>query len=332
MESPWKTELGVRARAAGFLDVRIADARPDATAAAAYREWVEEGYHGEMAYLERLMEERTSGLDHVLPGARAILMFAASYFDPGAPVKLQDVEADGAAAPGAKVRVARYALGVDYHYILKERLAPLIAWLDSSHPGHQWRAATDSAPIMERTYAAAAGLGFIGKNGMLITWLQGSFTLLASIVTTAPLPADPPRKGTCGQCTRCLDACPTQAFIRPGQLDARRCISYLTIEKKSQLTIEEAAATGEWAFGCDICQEVCPYNKAPAAGTIEDFAAGKILHAVEPAETFLAAESNGQFEKRFAGSPVLRPGRRRVQGLIRSKQPDIVGALDKKAR
>jgi epoxyqueuosine reductase len=319
MDSSWKLELRRRAREAGFLDVGIADARPDVRAAATYSDWIAAGNHGEMTYLERLIPERTTGLDHVLPGAQSIIMFAASYYHPDAPITIgPQAQRDDAGNGGETVRVARYALGVDYHYVLKDRLAPLITWLDAARPGHQWRAATDSAPIMERTYAAAAGLGFIGKNGMLITWMQGSFTLLASIVTTAPLEPDSPREGTCGQCTRCLDACPTQAFIRPGLLDARRCISYLTIEKKTPLLPEEQAATGPWAFGCDICQEVCPYNKAPEPAAMPEFTPGTIVHAAEPRETFLAPQSNGQFEKRFASSPILRPGKRRVQELVKA--------------
>lgn len=312
MTSQWKITLQEQAQAAGFLDARVADARPGEAAAALYREWLAGGYHGEMDYLARLVEERTSGLDHVLPGAKSIIVFAASYYDEAAPVKRPVT---------GGVRVARYALGVDYHFVLKDRLTPVVQWLDQAWPGHQWRITTDSAPVMERTYAAASGLGFIGKNGMLISWLRGSFTLLASIITTAELPPDPPRPGTCGQCTRCLDACPTQAFLGPGLLDARRCISYLTIEKKSDLTPAEQTATGEWMFGCDVCQEVCPYNKAPEPSSVAEFAPGRTVHHEEPVETFLAPESNRQFERRFASSPILRPGRRRVQQLARTKRP-----------
>lgn len=312
MTTEWKKALQEQAQAAGFLDARVADARPGEAAAAVYRGWLAGGYHGEMEYLARLVDERTSGLDHVLPGAKSIIVFAASYYDEAAPVLVPDKGA---------VRVARYALGVDYHYVLKDRLGPVVQWLEQVLPGHQWRITTDSAPVMERTYAAASGLGFIGKNGMLISWMRGSFTLLASIITTAELPPDDPIPGTCGQCTRCLDACPTQAFLGPGLLDARRCISYLTIEKKSDLTLAEQAATGEWMFGCDVCQEVCPYNKAPAPSPVAEFAPGRTVHAEERVETFLAPESNRQFERRFASSPILRPGRRRVQQLARAKLP-----------
>ncbi len=313
MDESWKQELTHRATTAGFLDARIADARPDTAAATTYKAWINAGYHAEMTYLERHLTQRTTGLDHVLPGAKSIIVFAAPYH-------AQPASPPPGNTPSPTVRIARYALGHDYHYVLKDRLQPIITWLDQTIPGHQWRPTTDSAPVMERTYAAASGLGFIGKNGMLISWMNGSFTLLASIITTASLPTDPPRPGTCGQCTRCLTACPTDAFIEPGLLDSHRCISYLTIEKKTELTPGEMSATGPWAFGCDICQDVCPYNKTPAPSSIPEFAPGTVTHPLEPIETFLDPQSNSQFENRFAASPILRPGRRRIQRLIRFKQ------------
>jgi len=202
---------------------------------------------------------------------------------------------------------------------LKDRLSKLVEWLESELPNEQWRICVDSAPVMERSYAVASGLGFIGKNGMLISWLQGSYTFLAEILTTAEIEPDAPREGTCGSCTRCLDACPTNAFMAPGRLDARKCISYLTIEKKSELTDAEAASTGEWVFGCDICQDVCPYNKKPAGSSVSEFQPGTIMGVVEPASVFLESSSNRQFERRFAVSPILRVGKRRIDHLLRKK-------------
>ncbi len=342
MDGNFKQQLRERARELGFLDARVAPSHVPDAAAAAYRQWVANGYHGEMGYMERLVDERAGGADHVLPGARSVIVLAASYWFPApSPHQIdenhitstpqhvsapnnpatspENIRPESPNPPNTRVRVARYALGKDYHYVFRERLAPLVAWMDETLPGHQWRICTDSAPLLERSYAAAAGLGFIGKNGMLISWLSGSYTLLAEIVTTAELEPDEPRFGTCGQCTRCLDACPTQAFTGPGILDARKCISYLTIEKKSELTPEESAATGEWVFGCDICQDVCPYNKAPQPGHINEFAPGTIVTAMEPPSTFLEPQSNRQFERRFASSPILRAGKRRLQKLAKSK-------------
>lgn len=321
MDVKFKEHLRERAQIAGFLDARVASARTSDVAAEVYRAWTIQGFAGEMAYLERLVEERSKGAEHVLPGAKSVIVLAASYWFPN-----NDDAADNPGISGnpgnpstSMVRTARYALGKDYHYVLKERLARLVDWLAEALPDEQWRICVDSAPLLERSYAAAAGLGFIGKNGMLISWLGGSYTFLCEIVTTAAIEPDEPRPGTCGQCTRCLDACPTQAFIRPGLLDARKCISYLTIEKKSELTEAETAATGEWVFGCDVCQDVCPYNKAPEESHMEEFRPGTIVDALEPVSTFLAATSNRQFERRFAASPILRAGKRRVQHLANRK-------------
>jgi len=308
----FKDRLRSKAGGIGFLDARVAGAILPERVGESYREWVAAGHHGEMSYMERLVDERTSGVEHVLPGAKSVIVLAASYWFPET-----DDENRSVVAANEKVRIARYALGKDYHYVLKDRLSTLVGWLESELPGEQWRICVDSAPVMERSYAVASGLGFIGKNGMLISWLQGSYTFLAEILTTAEIEPDVPRDGTCGNCTRCLDACPTDAFVRPGRLDARKCISYLTIEKKSELTETEVAATGEWVFGCDICQDVCPYNKSPSRSSIAEFRPGTIINSAEPVSTFLECESNRQFERRFAGSPVLRAGKRRVVRLLK---------------
>lgn len=321
MEAGLKEHLRERARALGFLDARVAPARIPDAAAEAYRYWVGQGYAGEMSYMERLVDERATGAEHVLPGAKSVIVLAASYWFPknDSSPKNGSISVHEADPSTPMVRTARYALGKDYHYVLRERLAGLVDWLTEALPGDQWRVCVDSAPLLERSYAAAAGLGFIGKNGMLISWLAGSYTFLCEIVTTAEIEPDEPRPGTCGQCTRCLDACPTRAFRGPGLLDARKCISYLTIEKKSELTETETAATGEWLFGCDICQDVCPYNKEPEESHVEEFRPGTIVDRLEPVATFLQAASNRQFERRFAGSPILRAGKRRVQHLANKK-------------
>jgi len=304
--------MRAQARQLGFLDARVTGAVVPSPAGAAYVDWVAQGYHGEMDYMARLQGERASGVEHILPGARSVIVLACSYYWP---------DTAGATVTGgsAAVKIARYALGKDYHYVLRERLEHLVTWLDNAMPGESWRICVDSAPLLERAYAAAAGIGFIGKNSMIISWMGGSYTLLAEILTTAELPQDEPRPGSCGNCTRCLDACPTQAFATPGVVDSRRCISYLTIEKKSELTGAEAAMTGEWLFGCDICQQVCPYNKHPDPSRMYEFRPGTVVERREPVGTFLEPASNSQFERRFAESPILRAGRRRIQRLARNK-------------
>jgi epoxyqueuosine reductase len=162
-------------------------------------------------------------------------------------------------------KVARYARGQDYHKLLWDRLGELLRWLKEERPGLVGRAVSDTAPLLERDFGKLAGLGWIGKNTMLISRKVGSFTLLGALLVDAELPPDPPMEANhCGTCTRCLDACPTDAFARPYELDARRCISYWTIEHKGPIPEEFAENLNGWAFGCDICQEVCPWNrKAP---------------------------------------------------------------------
>lgn len=251
----------------------------------------------------------------VLEGARSVIVFAAA-------IDASEPQPDP--APG-EVRVARYATGEDYHIVLKERLAPLLDWLAAARPGHHWRIVTDSAPLLERAFAADAGLGFIGRNTMLIAPDKGSHFLLAEIVTTAPIEPDPPIEGTCGTCTRCIEACPTGAIVDEFRVDATRCISYLTIEKKSPLTPGEAQALGPWVFGCDVCQDVCPYNKFAGPVRIGELRAGRVVAPAESATTFTTPGSNREFERRFARSPILRPGRRRLLERVRAALANITG-------
>lgn len=240
----------------------------------------------------------------ILPGCQSVLVFAASYFTPPS-------TPDDPAKPSCKV--AKYALGEDYHLVFREKLEPIVEWLSTQRPGHQWRICTDSAPLLERAYATQSGIGFLAKNTMVISPGNGSFFLLAEVLTTATIEPDDAITGTCGNCTRCIDACPTAAIVAPFQLDARRCISYLTIEKKSDLTPQEADQLHGWAFGCDICQDVCPYNKAPLTAAMTELQPGRILNFPEPLDTFLAPKSNSQFDHQFPRSPLQRPGRRRLQ-------------------
>ncbi len=304
----FRGDLEQRASAAGFCAVGIAPAQAEDPHRLRLAQWQSAGMHGEMGYMARPNIDR-SNAETVLPGARSVIVFAASYAPPGPPPRSE-------IAPGF-VRIARYALSKDYHEVFRVRLAQVETWLREKIPGHQWRIITDSAPLLERSFAEAAGLGFIGRNTMLITPTVGSFMLLAEIVTTAELPRDQPRPGTCGTCTRCITACPTQAITDGGVVDARLCISYTTIERRSPPSPAEQAAAATWAFGCDICQDVCPYNNHPKYEPMKELREGTILNAVEPASTFLEPMSNSQFERRFAGSPVLRPGRTRVQRNVK---------------
>lgn len=225
--------------------------------ASAYREylrqWLDDGQHGTMAWLAGRFEERTDPGVY-LPGAASVICAAVSY-------KQSSEQEETRPFMG---RIARYARGEDYHELLKGRLHELADFIRREAPEVQTRVCVDTAPVMEKELAQRAGLGWVGKNTLVIHPRIGSWTLLGEVITTAALPFDRPGVDRCGTCRRCLDACPTGALSRPYQLDARKCISYLTIENRGVIAEELKAGIGQWLFGCDICQEVCPWNhKAP---------------------------------------------------------------------
>lgn len=223
------------------------------TRAAEYLEWLARGRHGSMAYLARNQETRLEPA-RALPGARSAIMVADVYHPRAAP---PDREPCGRRPVGS---IARYARGLDYHVVMKQRLHDLCDELRHRYPGHDFRAFVDTAPLPERELAARAGLGWIGKNTLLINPRLGSCVLLGGVLTTLDL-APPPRAEPdhCGTCTRCIDACPTRA-LTPYNLDATRCISYLTIEHRGEIDPTLHAGIGDRVFGCDVCQEVCPHN------------------------------------------------------------------------
>ena len=220
-----------------------------------YRAWLDRGHAAGMGYLHRHAEPK-SHPSHVLDGVRSVVMVSLVYG-----------HADPAPVGPTGGKVARYARGADYHDVLWRKLEGLLGWLRAECPGVVGRAVADTAPLLERDFARLAGLGWIGKNACLIDRKIGSFTVLgALLVDVALTPDEPDGRGYCGTCTRCLDACPTDAFVGPGQLDARRCISYWTIEHKGPIP-EPARKLDGWVFGCDVCQDVCPWNrKAPPGG------------------------------------------------------------------
>ena len=244
-----------------FALAGVCDAAPSAHAAEV-RAWIRQGRHGSMAWLEGRLEERLDPSVY-LPGARAIICVADRYHDGG-----RD-RIDRSGPP--RGRVARYARGRDYHKVMKKRLVTLARELGSDHPEHRFQPCVDTAPLLEREHAMRAGLGLVGKNTLLIEPGVGSWMLLGAIVTTMPLRPTPPdgrRVDPCGTCTRCIDACPTDA-ITPFEVDARRCIAYTTIEHREEIDESIAERTEDWLFGCDLCQEVCPHGsrsrRRPAA-------------------------------------------------------------------
>jgi epoxyqueuosine reductase len=226
-----------------------------------FRDWLDGGNAGEMAYLHRRFEERTDPAVY-LPGAKTVLCVAMNYHVP-----LTEPLEDAAAAAAPRARLARYALGRDYHEHIKHKLYELADWLRDTVPGTRTRCGVDTAPVMEKELSARAGIGWIGKNTCVINPDIGSWILLGEVITTLDLPIDQPAVDRCGSCTRCIDACPTQAITGPYQLDARRCISYLTIEHAGEIDANLKSQMSDWLYGCDICQDVCPHNAQIPATT-----------------------------------------------------------------
>lgn len=293
--------LKERALALGFALVGIAPATA-ADGLDRLREWLARGYAGTMDYLHRHEAARHHPAS-ILSDVRSVIMVAMSY----AP------EPPRASAPGSP-RIALYARGDDYHDVLWRRLERLLDWLQGEQPGCRGRAVADTAPLMERDFARRAGLGWIGKNTLLLNRPLGSFLVLGALLVNVDLRPDAPwQTDHCGSCTACLDACPTDAFVAPGVLDARRCISYLTIENKETIPLELRPGVGDWLFGCDVCQDVCPWNHKAPAGTEPRLQPRPELERLDAVE--LLSLSEQQFRQRFADTALTRAKRR---GLLRN--------------
>jgi epoxyqueuosine reductase len=219
------------------------------------RAWLDRGFAGDMTYMARTAGARAD-VRHVLPGARSVIVTGTLY-NVDRPYSVEQADRDAAI-------IARYAWGDDYHAVLGRRLDALLAWMrEQSLDPFEARAYVDTGPVQERVYAQYAGLGWIGKNTCLINPDVGSWLFLSEIICTLPLEPDEPALDQCGTCTLCLDACPTAAITEPHVLDATRCLSYLTIENRGAIPEEHRAALGTHVYGCDICQEVCPFNQQP---------------------------------------------------------------------
>ncbi len=260
--------------------------------------WIAAGRHAGMRYLEVTRAARADPRT-LLPGARSVVCMAAPY-----------AAAPWVAADGS--RFARYARGADYHGSLRKRALAVVS-AARSRLGDGWRArvCVDSTPLSERAFAAAAGLGWIGKNGCLIDEELGSYVLLAEILTDLDLPADAPVAESCGTCTRCLDGCPSEAFVEPGLLDAGRCLAYWTIEHRGPIPDAWKAAVGPRVFGCDVCQEGCPWN-APLRG-LPSLASGPEAAEPPPTRAEILAMGKGAWRRRFGKTAVNRAARRGLQ-------------------
>lgn len=259
--------------------------------------WLAAGYAGTMTYLQRQAAKRKEP-QRILPEARVAVVTLTNYFH-------------GTARHG----VAQYAWSADYHRVLGPRLERLAAAIRELSPGARTRSYVDAGPVPERELAQRAGLGWIGKNMMLIHPALGSFTFIGVILSDADLAPDLPFEADrCGTCRRCLDACPTDAFIAPHLMDARRCISYLTIEHRGGFTDGQREMVGEWVFGCDICQDVCPWNVKFAAPTNDPALAPRPEFSAPDLVELLAADADA-FDRRYGDTPFERPG---VAGMRRN--------------
>jgi epoxyqueuosine reductase len=303
-------EVRRSADALGFDAVGIASLEPSAYGAELDR-WLAAGYAGTMTYLHRQAPQRREP-GRIMPQARVAVVTLTNYFHGAtAPAPL----------PGAR-RVAQYAWSADYHTVLGRRLEQLAAAIRAVAPGAATRCYVDAGPVPERELAERAGLGWIGKNMMLIHPALGSFTFIGVVLTDADLAPDLPFEADrCGTCRRCLDACPTDAFVAPHELDARRCISYLTIEHRGDFSADQRPLVGDWVFGCDVCQDVCPWNVRFAAPSTDPALAPRPdLMAPDPREFLEMDEPT--FARRYGDTPLARPG---AAGMRRNAAASLAG-------
>jgi len=287
--------IKARALALGFDLVAVGPADPPEHADS-FRRWVEAGHAGTMGYLERRLPERVDPR-RVLADARSVVTVALNYFQ-------------GEAEDASWKPVARYAWGRDYHDVMTPRLEALARFIGEA-AGARGKCYVDTGPLLERDLAARAGLGWVGKNTMLLSPALGSWFFIGVLLTTAELVHGEPLPDRCGTCRACLDACPTDAFAAPYVLDARRCISYLTIEHRGDIDPALAAKMGEWEFGCDICQDVCPWNRRAPVTREAAFRPA----APYPGAAAVAGMDDEEFRARFAGTPLTRP---KAQGMRRN--------------
>ena len=271
---------------------------------ASFAEWLRKEFHGELEYMKRTEELRRDP-HKLIPWAVSVVSVGMNYYTALPRPAVTD-------AP--KGWISRYAWGDDYHALMKRRLEALLAAIQARHAGPlEGRAFVDSGPVLERDFAGVTGMGWIGKNTHLISPKRGSWFFLGELFLSIPLAYDRPIRDRCGKCDLCLKACPTAAFVGPYVLDARRCISYLTIELKGSIPRHLRPLVGNHIFGCDICQEVCPYNVKARATTESSYAPKAGLYA--PDLIPLLALSQAEFRERFRGSPILRAKRR---GFLRN--------------
>jgi len=288
-----------------------------------FEEWLRKGYAGEMAYLTRSAHKRAD-VRHVLPGARSVIVTGTIY-------NTERPYSTECADPEAAL-IARYAWGDDYHDVLKARLDALVEWMRQASPEpFEARAYVDTGPVQERVYAQYAGLGWIGKNTCLINPELGSWLFLSEVICTLPLQPDQPVLDQCGTCTLCLESCPTGAIVEPRVLDATRCLSYLTIELRGPIPDEYRATLGNRIYGCDICQDVCPYNQMPPRSSDPEWQARPALDLPKLVDLWRTPDS--QLRQTIKGGAMTRAklgGLRRnlAVAIGNTNEPSVIAVLD----
>ncbi|WP_037489062.1 tRNA epoxyqueuosine(34) reductase QueG [Sphingobium indicum] len=296
-----ETRLKAQAAALGFAVCAIAPADVAPQAGQRLGEWLDAGHHGDMLWMAERAGQRGSPRD-LWPDVRSVVMLGMSYAPGRDPLALADV--------GDRARISVYAQGKDYHDVVKKGLKALARWLVEQQPG-ALKVFVDTAPVMEKPLAQGAGLGWQGKHSNLVSRQHGSWLFLGAIYTEIALQPDAPEIDHCGSCTACQTACPTDAFPSPYVVDARRCISYLTIEHKGPIPHELREGIGNRIYGCDDCLAVCPWNKfAESAAANKAFVGRAELAA--PAIADLLALDDAAFREIFSGSPIKRIGRNRM--------------------
>ena len=298
-------QIHARANDLGFELVGITPAAQSETIAR-YRQWIENGYAGKMGYLERHLPLKVD-VRQLLAEAKSVISLAMNYYTLDPPKALAEDPARG--------QISRYAWGDDYHDVIRQRLSELVDFIkQTAETELKTRICVDTAPIIEREYAQKAGIGWIGKNTNLIHWRSGSWYFLAEVLINIDLESDTaPLRGSCGTCTRCIEACPTDAIVEPNLLDSRLCISYLTIELKESIPKALRPKIGNLIFGCDICQEVCPWN-SKAVPTDEPAFQPRDGN-LTPKLLSLIGMTQQEFSRKFKGSPIKRTKRR---GFLRN--------------
>jgi epoxyqueuosine reductase len=265
-------------------------------------EWLDNNFHGEMTYMARNMEKRLDP-SQLVEGTQSVISVLLNYYPQ------QNLH------PESYYKISKYALGIDYHYVIKDKLKELMSFIEEQEPGTIMRAFTDSAPVLDKSWAQKSGLGWMGKNTLLLNKKLGSFFFIGEIVVGLELQNDSPlEKSYCGNCTKCIHACPTGALSEGYKMDATKCIAYLNIESKKDIPEELKPKLNNWIFGCDICQDVCPWNSKAKPGSESNFKISDSLALMKKHDW--ETLDKPKFKKLFKSSPVERSGYKRLKMVI----------------